>query len=183
MRIGIVRLCAEDICMTRVVNSDRQEAWMYEWFASSNNARVECIRDVVTVRLISQLYSDHPLGNLCGKLAVQVPNCVGRRHFTSLRSVFYLSRTAGIRLEFKRANFVSLSKGFCMLDNIKVWSNWPQSIALQANSAQHQLSCFFNEIYGIFFSGLNNLGNTCFMNSVVQTLANTAELKQYFMGL
>ena len=30
--------------------------------------------------------------------------------------------------------------------------------------------------------GLNNLGNTCYMNSALQCLANTPFLKDYFIG-
>jgi len=33
------------------------------------------------------------------------------------------------------------------------------------------------------WTGLNNLGNTCFMNSILQVLSNTVELRQYFLGM
>ena len=32
------------------------------------------------------------------------------------------------------------------------------------------------------FTGLDNIGNTCFLNSVIQCLANTRELRDYFAG-
>lgn len=31
-------------------------------------------------------------------------------------------------------------------------------------------------------TGLNNLGNTCFMNSIIQCLSNTQPLRDYFLG-
>ncbi|RWS25287.1 hypothetical protein B4U80_07359 [Leptotrombidium deliense] len=35
---------------------------------------------------------------------------------------------------------------------------------------------------GVGYTGLDNLGNTCFMNSVIQCLSNTEELRDYFMS-
>lgn len=32
-------------------------------------------------------------------------------------------------------------------------------------------------------TGLDNIGNTCFMNSVLQCLVNTQELREYFLGI
>lgn len=32
------------------------------------------------------------------------------------------------------------------------------------------------------YTGLTNIGNTCFLNSVIQCLVNTDELKNYFLG-
>lgn len=32
-------------------------------------------------------------------------------------------------------------------------------------------------------TGLDNIGNTCFMNSVLQCLVNTQELREYFLGM
>ncbi|XP_071960170.1 ubiquitin carboxyl-terminal hydrolase 19-like [Antedon mediterranea] len=37
-------------------------------------------------------------------------------------------------------------------------------------------------LYQIGFTGLDNMGNTCFMNSVLQVLANTRELREYVMS-
>jgi ubiquitin C-terminal hydrolase len=36
--------------------------------------------------------------------------------------------------------------------------------------------------FSLGMTGLDNLGNTCFLNSVIQVLANTKELRDYFIG-
>lgn len=39
-----------------------------------------------------------------------------------------------------------------------------------------------SQVVNLGMTGLDNLGNTCFQNSVLQVLANIRELRDYFLG-
>ena len=39
-----------------------------------------------------------------------------------------------------------------------------------------------NHVVSLGYAGLVNLGNTCFMNCVIQVMVNTREFRDYFLG-
>lgn len=56
---------------------------------------------------------------------------------------------------------------------------WPEEITSICNSNERRLS-LLNSIKVPGITGLNNLGNTCYMNASIQCVSNTKILSEYF---
>ena len=69
-------------------------------------------------------------------------------------------------------------------NGVTVVGDEQSSSEITTSALDHDRNCSKGAVSGIHigYTGLENLGNTCYLNSIVQCLVNSRKLRDYFLG-